>query len=69
MIKIKVNGLYCAWCADHVREHLAELFKPCRIYVDIKHQTVTIFSRKKLNRSRLKKGIIERGYGPVDFVE
>ena len=67
-IRLKIKGLYCETCAEHVSKTLHENFKIKGLEMNPENQIVVISSNKKIDKCELTKKIIRSGYGPVRFL-
>lgn len=61
--------MYCAWCADHIKEILLNTFNVKNVEINVKDQIVKIISIDKVDRDKLKEEIIKKGYGDIEFID
>jgi copper chaperone CopZ len=66
-VKITVNGMVCAFCAQGIEKRLSKLPATKAVLVDLKQRTVAVEAKdgQKLNNETIRSEITEAGYDVV----
>jgi copper chaperone CopZ len=66
-VKITVNGMVCAFCAQGIEKRLSKLPATKAVLVDLKQRTVAVEAKdgQKLNNDTIRSEITEAGYDVV----
>jgi copper chaperone CopZ len=63
-LKIQVNGMVCAFCAQGIEKRLKALPAVGALYIDLENKLVAVAPKpgQRLDTERVKKEIIQAGY-------
>ena len=66
-VKVTVNGMVCAFCAQGIEKRLTKLPATKAVFVDLKQRTVAIEAKEgqKLDNDTIRSEIIDAGYDVV----
>lgn len=66
-VKVTVNGMVCAFCAQGIEKRLSNLPATQAVFVDLKQRTVAIEAKvgQKLDNALIKSEIADAGYDVI----
>lgn len=66
-VKVTVNGMVCAFCAQGIEKRLTKLPATKAVFVDLKQRTVAVEAKdgQKLDNQTIRSEITEAGYDVV----
>ena len=66
-VKVTVNGMVCAFCAQGIEKRLTKLAATKAVFVDLKQRTVAIEAKEgqKLDNDTIRSEITDAGYDVV----
>ncbi|KAB3537830.1 heavy-metal-associated domain-containing protein [Alkaliphilus pronyensis] len=65
--KLKIDGMSCSHCANHVKEELLEIEGVKEVVVDLLDKSALVELTKDVSDNRLKLAVAEAGYEPLDI--
>src|SRR5688572_2396455 len=66
-LKVTVNGMVCAFCAQGIEKRLSKLDAAEAVFVDLKNKVVAVQAKegKTLDEKKIKDEIVDAGYDVV----
>jgi copper chaperone CopZ len=66
-VKVTVNGMVCAFCAQGIEKRLSSLPTTQAVFVDLKQRTVAVEAKagQKLDNALIKSEITDAGYDVI----